>query len=439
MVRNENLKDFIRYTVSNILGMLGISCYILADTFFVSKGLGADGLTTLNLAIPAFNFIQGCGLMFGIGGAARYSMFKSQGDDRLANRIFTNTVILALGAALIFALVGFFLADSLARLLGANEAVFDMTRTYLQILLIFSPAFMMNAVLLSFVRNDGAPQLAMVAMVAGSLSNIVMDYIFIFPFGLGILGAVLATGVSPVLSMLILSRHWRKGGCGFRLVNMRPDVQLSATTVALGFPSLVTEVSAGVVMIMFNMIILGLLGNVGVAAYGVIANLSLVVTAFYNGIAQGMQPLISRAYGQSDQKSIGQILKYAMVTMMVLSVVLYVIIGGLADPITSVFNSEGNAQLQHIAVVGLRLYFISVLFVGFNIVLSMFFVAVDRPVPGQIVSVLRGFLIIVPMTIVLAALWGVYGVWLAYPAAEGVTALVGVWLWWRFVRKTVKI
>ena len=266
-----------------------------------------------------------------------------------------------------------------------------------------------------------------------------MDYIFIFPFGLGILGAVLATGVSPVLSMLILSRHWRKGGCGFRLVNMRPDVQLSATTVALGFPSLVTEVSAGVVMIMFNMIILGLLGNVGVAAYGVIANLSLVVTAFYNGIAQGMQPLISRAYGQSDQKSIGQILKYAMVTMMVLSVVLYVIIGGLADPITSVFNSEGNAQLQHIAVVGLRLYFISVLFVGFNIVLSMFFVAVDRPVPGQIVSVLRGFLIIVPMTIVLAALWGVYGVWLAYPAAEGVTALVGVWLWWRFVRKTVKI
>jgi len=188
-------------------------------------------------------------------------------------------------------------------------------------------------------------------------------------------------------------------------------------------------------MIMFNMIILDLLGNVGVAAYGVIANLAIMVTAIYNGVAQGMQPLISRFYGQYDKKSIAQILRYALITMAVMSVLIYGVIYGYADPITAIFNSEENAQLQQIAVIGLKLYFSSVLFLGFNMVISMYFVSVDRPIPGQLISLLRGFLVIIPVTILMAAVWGVHGVWLAYPTAEGVTAVVGVIVWRWIVKK----
>lgn len=439
MVKAENqtqiFKEFVKYTSSNILAMLAISCYILADTFFISKGLGADGLTALNLAIPAFNFIQGCGLMFAIGGAARFAMFRGRGEKDAADRIFTNTVMLSMGAAVIFSLAGLLLAEPLAVLLGADEQVFDLTATYLRVLLLFSPAFMMNVLMQSFVRNDGYPQVAMMGVLVGNLANILLDYVFIFSFDLGMLGAVLATGVAPVISLTILFRHWRSGKSGFRLVKTKPDAKLTGNTISLGLPSLLTELSAGIVMIMFNMIILDLLGNVGVAAYGVIANLAIVVTAISNGVAQGMQPLVSRFYGQNDRKSIGQILGYALVTMAALSVLIYGVIFGLADPITTIFNSEGNGQLQQIAVIGLKLYFSAVLFLGFNMVISMYFVAVDKPVPGQVISLLRGFLVIVPVTIVMAAVWGVHGVWLAYPTAEGVTAVAGVVMWRRLVKR----
>jgi len=335
----------------------------------------------------------------------------------------------------LFGIIGLFFAEQLAVLLGADEQVFELTTTYLRVLLLFSPAFMMNVLMQSFVRNDGHPQVAMLGVLVGNLVNIVLDYVFIFTFGLGMLGAVLATGVAPVISLMILFRHWRSEKCSFGFVKTKLDARLSGMTVSLGLPSLLTEVSAGIVMIMFNMIILDLLGNVGVAAYGVIANLAIMVTAIYNGVAQGMQPLISRFYGQYDKKSIAQILRYALITMAVMSVLIYGVIYGYADPITAIFNSEENAQLQQIAVIGLKLYFSSVLFLGFNMVISMYFVSVDRPIPGQLISLLRGFLVIIPVTILMAAVWGVHGVWLAYPTAEGVTAVVGVIVWRWIVKK----
>lgn len=423
------IREFAKYTSTNILSMLAISCYILADTFFVSKGMGADGLTALNLAIPVFNFIQGCGLMFAIGGAARFAMMKGRGAATEADRIFSNTAKLSLGVGLCFSMIGLFLAEPLAVLLGADQQVLELTVTYLRVLMLFSPAFMLNTMMQSFVRNDGYPQIAMVGVLVGNLANIVLDYVFIFPFGLGMFGAVLATGVAPIISLLILGSHWRSGVCSFHLVKGRLDRKMTVNTVSLGLPSLVTEVSAGIVMILFNMIILRLVGNVGVAAYGVIANLALVVTAICNGVAQGMQPLVSRFFGQADQSSAAKVLRYALTTVLVLAVGLYAGIFGFADGIAAVFNSEGNQQLQQIAESGLRLYFSAVLFQGFNIVISMYFVAMDRPAPGQLISVLRGFVLIIPVTILLSACFGVNGVWMAYPTAEGITAVVSLILW----------
>lgn len=203
-------KEFVRYSFFSVLGMLGISCYILADTFFVSSGLGTTGLAALNLAIPVYNFIHGSGLMLGMGGATKFSICKSQKDNRNANIIFTNTISLAFIFALVFVITGLLLSNPLTSLLGGDTETFTMTNTYLKWLLLFAPAFIMNDVLLCFVRNDGKPQLSMLAMLTGSFSNIVLDYIFIFPLQMGIFGAVLATGFAPVISIVILSRHWLK-------------------------------------------------------------------------------------------------------------------------------------------------------------------------------------------------------------------------------------
>lgn len=425
MEQQSCIREFFRYTLFGILGTLGVSCYILADTFFVSKGLGTNGLAALNLAIPVYNFIHGTGLMIGMGGATKFSVLKSQGHRDSVNRLYTNTVYLAILFSAFFMLTGLLFSGQMASALGADRTIWKMTDIYLRWLMFFSPAFLFNDVLLCFVRNDEGPQLAMGAMIIGSLGNIVLDYIFIFPFDMGIFGAVFATGISPVISMLILLPHWLKHHNSFRLVKTGILMNMVGAELSLGFPSLIAQLSSGIVMIVFNSIILGMNGNTGVAAYGIIANISLVVTAIYTGIAQGVQPLISRFYGAGNRDSIRKVQRYAMGTMLILSGVLYGSIFLFSRPIVAAFNSEQNVALEAIAVTGLKLYFISAPFTGYNILLATVFTSTEQALPAHILSILRGFVLILPTAFLLSALWEMTGVWITCLATELLTALPG--------------
>ena len=418
--------EFARYTFLSVLGMIALSCYILADTFFVSRSLGTNGLAALNLAIPVYNFIHGTGLMLGMGGATRFSILKSRGESHAADVVYTNTLYFSALFSLLFMAAGLFLAAPLTALLGADEATFQMSCTYLNVLLLFSPAFILNDVFLCFVRNDGNPRLAMIATVVSSLSNVVLDYVFMFPFGMGIFGAVLATGLSPAIGVAIMAPHWMGTSKGFRLTKTGVQADAVKFTFALGFPSLLAQLSSGIVMIAFNTIILRLTGNTGVAAYGVVANISLVVTSIYTGIAQGVQPLISREYGRNHRTLQRQYLKFSLISMAALSAAVYAVIFFFADPIAGIFNSEGSFQLQQIAVTGLKLYFTSVVFVGYNTIISTYFTSVEQAVPAHIVSLLRGLILIIPMALILSSLWGMTGVWLAFPATELAVAAIGL-------------
>ena len=364
--------EFVRYASLSALGTLGTSCYILADTFFVAKGLGTAGL-----------------------------------------------------AAVAFVAAGLLFPAEIARLLGADKEVFDMTRTYLQVLLLFAPAFLLNAVLVSFVRNDGNPRLAMLATVGASLSNVALDYLFIFPCGMGIFGAVFATGLAPVIGVCILLPHLLRRERGFRLTRRGLHPRLAGQEAALGFPSLVTQLSSAVVMITFNFLILDLAGNVGVAAYGVVANLALIAVGLYTGVAQGAQPLLSRAWGQRDGEGLQRLTRWSTWSVLALSLVTLAVILAFPGPIAALFNGEGDAVLQGIAEQGLRLYFLSSPFAAYNLLLATLFPSVERALPAHALSLLRGLVLLVPAAFAFAALWGLVGVWLAVPVTEVVTAAAG--------------
>lgn len=419
-------RDFARYTVLSVLGTLGVSCYILADTFFVSKGLGTNGLTALNLAIPIYNFIHGSGLMLGMGGATKFSIYKSQGRSRDIDCIYTNTLYLAALLSALFFLTGLLFSGQLSLLLGADGTVFAMTETYLRWLLLFAPAFILNDVFLCYVRNDGSPQLAMVAMLIGSFANIVLDYVFIFPFRMGIFGAIFATGLSPIISIAVMSPHWLRKRHSFHLIKVKPDAAVMGQTVSLGFPSLIAQLSSGIVMITFNALILGITGNTGVAAYGVVANISLVVVAVYTGISQGMQPLVSSAYGRGNRPQMREVLRYALGTTLAVSGLVYLFLFVFASPVAAVFNSERDPILQQIAVSGLKLYFLSVPFAGYNIILATYFTSIEHALPAHVLSLLRGLILIIPMAFLMSFLLGMTGIWISYPLTELAVAAAGV-------------
>ena len=438
MKESSCFREFLKYSSLNVLGMIALSCYILADTFFVSKALGANGLTALNLAIPVYNFINGSGLMIGMGGGTKYAISKSQGKMKQASQAFTNAAALTALIAACFFLLGLFASAPIARMLGADDTVFEMSRTYLQVLLLFSPMFMTNNLLLCFIRNDGAPQLSMAAMITGSLSNVVLDYVFMFPLGMGIFGAVLATGLAPVISILVQSPYLLTKKNQFHLVRCRLSARLSLGIFSSGLPSLITEVSSGIVIIIFNRIILGLDGNTGVAAYGVIANLSLVVIAIYTGISQGIQPILSSNYGKGIRENVQAILRYAVTTVVILSAGVYLCMFFGAEPITAIFNSEKNQILQEIAEAGLKIYFTGCVFAGLNIIFSIYFTSTERPLPAQIISVMRGFIVIIPMSFLLSAIAGLPGVWASFPATEFLVSVAGVGLYAVMRKKELK-
>lgn len=427
-MRKSVFRTFLKYVLLNILGQMAYSCYTLADTFFVSARLGANGLTALNLAFPVFCLINGIGLMVGMGGGARYSILKGRGEEDGANEVFTNAVCLTAFFAAVFVIAGLFFAAPIVRLLGADATVFAMTHTYLRVMLLFAPAFLANTLLQCFVRNDGNPSLSMAAMICGSLSNVVLDYVFIFPLRMGIFGAIFATGLAPIISLAVLSAHFLGGKRQFRFEKAVPRRKRLLEIVSSGTPPLLTEATSGVVMFLFNFILLRLAGNVGVAAFGVITVVSLVVVAIYTGLSQGIQPIISRSHGARNRAEGKTILKYAMVTMLLLSGMLYTMIYFGAPQLASVFNSEKNEALQAFAVSGLKLYFLACPFIGFNIVLSTYLISTERPVPAQIIALSRGFIVLVPMAFFLAHILKMTGVWCAYPATECIVALMGTLL-----------
>lgn len=419
--RSGQFRQFARYAGLNMFGMLGLSCYILADTFFIAQGLAADGLAALNLAIPVFSLTAGCGKLLGMGGAIQYAVLGSQGEKERARAAFSWSMGAGLGLSLVFLLAGLFCSGPIARLLGARGAVFEMTRRYLQVLLLFAPAFILQGSLTCFVRNDGSPQLSMLATLCGSLANIVLDYLLIFPLKMGIFGAALATGISPVIGLLILSLHWRGKGSG--LVLSSPKGAPCRRILALGFPSLAAELCSGLVMMVFNLVILDLEGSLGVAAYGVVANLAIVAIAMFDGLAQGMQPLVSRAHGGGQKRQVGRLLGWGLWSALALAFVLSGAALLWAGPLAGLFNSEKDPALQQMAVQGLRLYFLAMPFAGVNIVSAAYFAATERALPAQAVTLARGFGLALPAVLLLSRWLGLTGVWLAVPAAEGLTAL----------------
>lgn len=414
--------EFRRYAAPGVLGMIGISCYILADTFFVAKGTGSLGLAALNIAIPAYNLMNGLGLMVGVGGATHYSLCRAQGDAVEADRTFTHTLLLGLCIALLFVLTGTFGVVPLSRLLGANAETLDMTAVYLRLLLCFAPFFVTNNVMIAFVRNDGEPGRAMAGMIAGSLFNIVFDWVFIFPCGLGMFGAALATGASPLVSLLVLSGHLRQPSRGFHLRRERLRPRLLPRICAPGLSSLVSELASGITLLLINLVLLRIAGNTAVAAYGVIANLALVESAIFTGLSTGVQPLISRS-AEADRR---RLLRWTVTTALAISALMYVLVFVFASPITAVFNSEHDPALAACAVPGLRIYFAGFLAACINIIAAAYFSAAGQAPRGFIISLVRSIIAIPPVLFALSALLGVTGVWLTFPAVEALACALSL-------------
>lgn len=437
--RNQLYKTFFKYVSLNVISMIGFSAFILADTFFIANGIGKDGLVSLNLVIPAYTVVYAMSLLLGTGVGTVYSIYRGEKKPKRGNEVFTQMMILGVFIGLLFTIIGLLFPDEIVMLLGAEGHLVEMSRDYTYTVFNFSIAFMVNSILVSMVRNDGQPRLAMIAMMTGSLSNILLDYIFIYPLGMGMFGAALATGIAPILSILVMMPFFLRKKHHFRFVKTRLRPLEIRKVVSIGIPTFITELSSGLVILLFNLVILHYIGEIGVAAYGIIANLALILIAIFSGVGQGIQPIISFNHGQKNQENVRRTLNLGILFSAALALFLYGIFIGNADGIIRAFNSENNLELHRLAKEGMRIYFSSFLFAGINITIISYFSAKAKPRPSFIVSLLRGILLIPPVLLFLAGAMGITGVWITIPLVELLTLLISLTLLYMERRNKVQL
>ena len=418
-------KKLRKYIIPHILAMTGISLYVLADTYFISLSQGANGITALNLVLPLYGLIFAVGSMLGTGFATRYSLSKHIGNKDY-DQYFTASCLWTITISLFFVISGLFFSDTILKLMGGDSTIVAVGRTYLKIVLCCTPFFMLNYTFTSFVRNDGAPRIAMMATITSGIFNIIFDYIFMFPLQMKMAGAALATGISPLVSMSVCMIHYLSKNNSIKLV--KPQLSLKKLFLAcqLGVVSFVGEIYSGNTPKVFNFLLLNLSGNIAVAAYGVIANTALVGIALLNGVAQGLQPLASEVHSQNNKHDEKRIYIHSLWIAGSIATLLFMMILAAGDLLISVFNNEHSMQLAKIASTGIRLYFLGFLFAFFNIVTSGFYSAIGEGKKSSIIAFTRGIVAIVFYAFLLSVPFGITGVWLAFPAAELTTLLITV-------------
>lgn len=424
LLKEKESKIFWKYVLPSVAGMVGMSLYIFADTFFIANGIGPAGLTALNIALPIFGFMSGLGLMIGVGGATTFSIAKGRGNSKKQNTTFTLAFIMSAIIGIIFTLVGVLYAKEIGYMLGATETSIDMVEIYIRTVLMFFWAFMLNNNLSAFIRNDGAPKLAMTAMLISTLSNVILDYIFVFPLKLGIFGAALATGMSPIISLSILSYHFIKKRNSFRFIKVKVSFIRIREVLSGGVTSFLTEISMSIVIFIFNLFIIKFQGDIGVSAYAIITNFAYIAVAIFNGIGQGIQPIISVNYGAMKKERVLNILNLSVKVAFITGMICFICGLVLPEQLVAMFNSEGSIELRNIAVPAVRIYFSAFMFMGVNMIMGLFLQSVSMPSNSAILSMFRGTIFVIIAVFLLSPLLQINGVWLAVPCAEIATLVL---------------
>lgn len=427
-------KVYLKYLIPTLLGMLSNSIYCIVDIYFVSAGSGSQGLAAMNICMPVFTILSCVGLLFGVGGATIMSISQGSGDMNTRNKAFSVSVFMMLIVGLLFSVFGVLFRKEFAYLLGSDDQLLPLVLEYLTPVMCSALPFVLMYSLSVLLRADNNPKLAMAALMVGNISNIILDYIFVSVFHMGIFGASVATSIAPVLSLIAASFHFilRKNTVHFKLRSFDPKVIGRILSVGIG--SGIMELSAGAIIFMFNSAILNLGGEVYLAAYAVITNIAYVFKGLLNGFAQAAQPLISTNFGSGIIKRCSKSLRVCLIYSSIFCIVCYGIITVVPGFIVSFF-SNGDTNMEAIASKGMIMYFSSLLFTGINTMLMYFFQSIEQGRKSLFLAVCKGFLFVTLGLWILTSFMGVEGVWYAVLFGEVLTFIIALPMVLRSVKK----
>ncbi len=411
------VRNIFKFAVPTIAMTVFMSFYTMVDGLFVSNLIGTDALSAINLTAPVIQFVTAVSTMLATGGSA--VIMKKMGEQRIreAREDFTFLILVNAAVGIVMCVLGYLAMGSI---FGGMNLSLDVERycvEYLSRYLLFTvPILLMNNFTLYMIASEKA-SLSFICSVAGGVLNMVLDYVFIAGFHMGIGGAAVATGlgysVTAVVGLFVFARknsllHFRKPVCRFKVL---------LNAAANGCSEMATALVTGIITMMFNWTMLHYVGEDGVAAVTIIMYVLMFASSLYTGYSYGVAPMISFYYGEKNRDKLKKLISISMKVILFISVLTIAASFMLTRPLVSVFASPDN-PVYDLAVAGNRICSVALFFIGFNIFASGMFTALSNGAVSAVLAFSRSFVFMLITMLVLPAVLGVNGIWLATPVAE---------------------
>lgn len=432
--KEVKLSTFVKFVTPSVIMLIVIGLYYIIDSIFVANFVGSDALAAMSIVYPVQGLVWGVSVMLAAGSSAIVAIKMGEGKQREANEKFTLICIVSavIGAEMI--VIGYLFIDQLISFLGATDRLWDLCSGYIRILILGAPAAFLGVLFEYFIRVDGRPGFTLALYLSGGIVHLALDYVFIVVLDWGIQGAAWATLAGLVTVMLLGAAYFVVRETKLKIVRPKWDGRYIAHSMLNGSSEMVSEASAGITTFVFNMIVIRLAGENGVAALSIVLNSHYLLISTHLGYITGVAPLISYYYGAKEYVKVNIFLKYSRVFILVSSVVIAVLCFVFAPLIAQAFEAKGT-PVYEMAETGVRYLSLAFLFTGVNIFASGFFTAYGNGQISALISFSRALIMVIIGAIGLSWLFGLHGVWMTLAFAEITTTGLALFMFHKYKDK----
>lgn len=427
-IERKGVKNtLLRYAGLSIVSMWIFSLYTMVDGMFVGRGVGPEALAAVNLSMPFISLTFALSIMTSIGASTVISRFLGEKRILEARRTFTHTIIFLGCIGAIICIGGIVFRYDLAYLLGARGDLIPLVVEYLSTVLFFNTFYLIAYALEVLIRVEGKPTIALITVVIAALTNIVLDYLLVIVFPLGLRGAAIATGSAQLIQGIILLSFFLKKNSALKFTAIKFSLKQVLNLIKIGVPDSITELSVGVVVFLFNKTILIHYGNIGLTAFGIISYINNFILMTMIGLTQGMQPIVSFLNSRDEYKKRDTTFSLTLRSSVILGFIFFLFTLTFKEVIIGFFTTD--RETFHFTSGALTLFAPAFIFGGLNIVFSGFFTALERTRNAGIIAVSRGLIFIPLLLALLPAVLDEKGIWVAALISELLTLFISLFLY----------
>ncbi len=425
---------FVKLAIPSILVLLLMISTFLIDGILIGQFIGLEGLAAFNLVYPMFSLLIAIAIVIATGGSAIVGKYLGQKKIKDANQVFNLALVLAIVFSIILSVTTLFFADDITRLLGATDLLFEPTKEYFSTLATFFILFIIGLVFQHFIRNEGNFTYPIITTVVSVVINIPLTYVFLGIWDWSLGAAALGTGISMIPSTILLIVYFLRKQSIMSYGKPIFDFSIIKKILYNGSSDGLSEISAGIVVLTFNLILVQHLGEIGIAAFSIISLTSLIMIMICAGLAMTLQPMVSYNFGAGNIKRVKDTLKISIKIGIMVGVVFYLSVFVFGEYFIELFSGD-DEQLTSLAFEAIRVYGFSYIFLGVNYLSSGYLTALQKPKVSLMISMSYNLVFVIIGLLTFSHYFSTPGIWWAVPFANIVTIFISLY----FIKRTNKI